>query len=122
MISTRSGLSSTSSLSSKDFKNITMSGKNMTMGKRPQKTFRSLKQSRSQPELPSVQEIINVQTKKGSPFGITEYTVPKIGPHMFESRSVLMAARCGDGSIDQFKKLHAYKPSPGQYDTSIKWK
>eukprot|EP00343_Euplotes_focardii_P007395 CAMPEP_0205822624 /NCGR_PEP_ID=MMETSP0206-20130828/13308_1 /ASSEMBLY_ACC=CAM_ASM_000279 /TAXON_ID=36767 /ORGANISM="Euplotes focardii, Strain TN1" /LENGTH=267 /DNA_ID=CAMNT_0053119053 /DNA_START=69 /DNA_END=872 /DNA_ORIENTATION=+ len=98
-----------------------MTGQNVTMGNRPQKTIRTLKMSRSQPELPSVQEIVNVQIKKGSPFGITEYTVPKIGTNLNIKRSALMAAKCGDGAIDQFKKLHAYKPSPGLYDVSYKW-
>ena len=32
-----------------------------------------------------------------------------------------MGPKCNDGLIDKFKKLHEGKPSPGTYETALKW-
>jgi len=119
-MSARPSLSSTSSLSSADFNKYTITGKNITMSNRQPKGFRSMKHSHSQPELPSIAEIVNVQTKQSLTFGITEYTVPR-GANLFPSRSSTIHAKCADGLIDKYKKLHAYKPSPGAYNIEKKW-
>lgn len=121
VISERSSLATSSSLSGKDFNRLSMTGNNIVLSGKPSKDLKSMKKSYSQPELPSVQEMVNIRTKKNSQWGIDSYTVPKIGANLFISRKITMAPKCNDGMIDKITKSHSFVPPPGNYDISKKW-
>ncbi len=72
---------------------LALTGSNIMMTGKPVKNLKSMKYSRSQPELPTVQEMVNVRTKKESQWGIANYTVPKCGANLTLSRSSSMAKK-----------------------------
>lgn len=102
-MSEMSSLSSSSSLSTRDFNTLSLTGSNVLMNTKPTNTIKSMKKSHSQPELPTIQEMVNVRTKKESVWGIPHYNVPKFGANLTITKRVTMAPRCNDGLIDSFK-------------------
>lgn len=120
-MSERESLSSTTSISSKNLNTLSMTGTNIMMSGKQNKNMRSMKHSRSQPELPTVHEMVNVRTKKEAPWGIANYKVPVIGSNLSISRSITMSKKFNNGFIDVAKKLQEGKPSPDTYDVSKKW-
>lgn len=57
----RGSLATVSSFSSKDFKTLAMTGSNVLVSNKPVKNMRSLKQSHSMPEVPTIEEMTGKQ-------------------------------------------------------------
>lgn len=122
-MSERSSIDNSSSLSSRDFRRLSLTGSNIISSGNHSKGLKSMKQSHSQPELPTVQEMVNCRTNnKSSVWGIPHYHVPKIGTNINISKKITMAPRCKDGYIDTHKKLHRDVPASGTYEISKPWK
>lgn len=54
----RGSLTTVSSFSNRDFKTLTLTGNNVLASNKPVKNMRSLKQSHSMPEVPTIDEMI----------------------------------------------------------------
>lgn len=74
----RSSLTSSNTLSSRNGSTLSMTGSNIALTSKPKNLpIRSMKKSHSQPELPTVTEMINARNKSESMWGIANYRVPK---------------------------------------------
>ena len=59
-IEERASLSSFSSFSNRDLKTLALTGNNVLISNKPLKNLRSLKQSHSMPEVPTIDEMIGI--------------------------------------------------------------
>lgn len=114
----------TSSFSSRNNGTFTMTGNNIMLGTKPKNQIKSMKKSMSQPELPSIKEMVNARTKKENIFStmIPNYTVPKVGTHLSVSKQYTMRKKGNDGMIESNNRLHNYTPAPSKYEIATNWK
>lgn len=73
----KSSIFSSTSFSSRNNGTLTMTGTNIALAEKPKKVIQNMKKSHSQPELPSINEMVNARTRKESTWGISNYSVPK---------------------------------------------